>query len=138
MVAISRTDEAAVRALSGFVAYTDPRLILQTTEAPAQRLDVTRLDNRAIGIFGGAEVWVKSWMIANYIFIWDAGSEKPLVIRQRSSTSMQGLRVVGAIDAFPLYAQYMEAEFGVAVWNRTNGAVLMFNNATYADPVITS
>ena len=138
MVAISKTDEAAVRALAGFVAYTDPRLILQTTEAPANRLDITRLDNRAIGIFGAAEVWVKSWMPANYIFVWDAASEKPLVIRQREGESMQGLRIVGENDAFPLHARYMEAEFGVAVWNRTNGAVLYFANATYADPTITS
>lgn len=138
MIAISKTDEAAVRALTGFVAYTDPRLVLQTTEAPAQRLDITRLDNRAIGIFAGGEVWVKSWMLANYIFVWDAGSPPPLVVRQRTSTSMQGLRLAGTNRAFPLYAEYMEAEFGIAVWNRTNGAVLYFANATYADPTITS
>lgn len=138
MLAISRTDETAFRALTGFVAYTDPRIILQTTEAPSNRLDITRLDNRAIGIFGPAEVWVKSWMPANYIFAWDADSEPPLVIRQRSDESMQGLRIAGENDAYPLHAQYMEAEFGVGVWNRTNGAVLYFANATYADPSITS
>lgn len=138
MVAISKTDEAAVRALTGFVAYVDPRLVVQASDVPGTRLDITRLDNRAIGIFAGAEVWVKSWMPANYIFAWDAGSEPPLVIRQRSATSQQGLRLAGTNSAFPLYAQYIEAEFGVAVFNRTNGAVLYFASGTYSDPTITA
>lgn len=137
-LAISKTDETAFRALNGFVAYPDPRLIYRNSDTPGATVDITRLDNRAIGIFGGAEVWVKSWMPANYIFIWDAGSPKPLVIRQRTNTAMQGLRIAGENDAFPLHAQYMEAEFGVGVWNRTNGVVYYFANATYADPTITS
>lgn len=137
-IAISTTDETAFRALTGFVAYVDPRLILQTTETPAQRLDITRANNRAIGIFGAAEVWVKSWIPASYLFFWDAGSPKPLVIRQRSGTSMQGLRIAGTLDAFPLYAEYMESEFGVSVSERTNGSVLFTGNATYADPTIAS
>src|SRR5678815_2825799 len=137
-IAISTTDEAAVRALTGFTAYTDPRLIQPNTSVLATTpLDTTRLNNRAIGVFGGAEVWVKSWAIANYVFIWDAGSPKPLVIRQRSATSMQGLRIAGENRAYPLLAQFMEAEFGVAVWNRTNGVVGYFANATYATPTIT-
>lgn len=135
---ISVTDEAAFRALAGFVAYQDPRLVFRATDTPGKTLDVTRTNNRAIGIFGGAEVWVKSWMPASYLFFFDAGSEKPLVIRQRSSTSLQGLRIAGTIDAFPLYAQYMESEFGVGISTRTNGSVLYTANATYADPSISS
>lgn len=137
-IAVSTTDEAAFRALTGFIAYPDPRITFRATDTPAQTLDITRINNRAIGIFGGAEVWVKSWVPANYLFFWDAGSEKPLVIRQRTNTSLQGLRVAGTIDAYPLYAQYMEAEFGVGVSTRTNGSVLFIANATYADPTITS
>lgn len=138
---ISVTDEAAFRLLAGFVPYVDPRLVFNasaTVPTTGKALDITRTNNRAIGIFGGAEVWVKSWMPANYLFFFDAGSEKPLVIRQRTATSLQGLRIAGTIDAFPLYAQYMEAEFGVAVATRTNGSVLYIANATYADPTITS
>jgi hypothetical protein len=137
-VAISSTDETAVRALSGFVAYPDPRVVYRATDTPGQTLDITRINNRAIGIFGGAEIWVKSWMPANYIFIWDAGSDRPLVFRQRTARALQGLRIAGTIKAFPLNAQYMEAEFGVGVGNRTNGVVYYFANATYADPTITS
>jgi hypothetical protein len=134
--AISKTDETTVRALSGFTAFPDPRIVYRNTDTPGQTLDISRLDNRAIGIFEGAEVWVKPWAIANYILVWDDGSPKPLAMRQRDNTAMQGLRIAGENDAFPLHAQYMEAEFGFGAWNRTNGAVLYFGNTTYADPTI--
>ncbi len=136
-VAISRTDETAVSALTGFKAYSDPRLIYRVTDTPAQSLDITRLDNRAIGIFEGAEVWVKSWGIANYALAWDAGApEKPLVFRQREATSLQGLRIASTLRTYPLVAQYMEAEFGIGVWSRTNGSILYFASGTWADPTI--
>lgn len=135
-LAINKTDETAFRALTGFIGYPDPRIVYRNTDTPGTTLDITRLDNRAIGIFGGAEVWVKPWMPANYIFIWDAGSDKPVVIRQRAGGSQPGLRIAGENDAFPLHAQYMEAEFGAAVWNRTNGVMLYFGNTSYADPTL--
>ena len=136
-LAISRTDETSVRALSGFVPYPDPRIIYRVTDTPGQALDISRLDNRAIGIFEGAEVWVKPWAIANYLFAWDDGdSMKPLAFRQREAQGLQGLRIAASLDTHPLYAQYMEAEFGVGVWTRTNGAVLYFGAGAYADPTI--
>ena len=136
-LAISRTDETTVRALSGFTAYPDPRIIYRATDTPGQALDISRLDNRAIGIFEGAEVWVKPWAIANYLFAWDDGdSMKPLAFRQREAQALQGLRIAASLDTHPLYAQYMEAEFGVGVWTRTNGAVLYFGAGAYADPTI--
>ena len=52
----------------------------------------------AIGIFHGAEVWVKPWAIANFAFAWDAASpQKPLVFRQRTQTSLQGLRIAATL-----------------------------------------
>lgn len=136
-VVISRTDETTVRGLTGFTPYVDPRIIYRATDTPGQTLDITRLDNRAIGIFGAAEVWVKSWGIANYAFAYDAGSPmKPLCYRQRSATTMTGLRIAAELDTFPLLAQYMEAEFGIGVWTRTNGAVLYFGAGVWADPTI--
>jgi len=136
-VAISRTDEAAVSGLTGFKAYSDPRLVYRVSDTPAATLDITRLDNRAIGIFEGAEVWVKPWAIANYAVAWDASApDKPLVFRQRDATTLQGLRVASTLRTYPLVAQYMEAEFGVGVWTRTNGAVLYFASGTWSDPSI--
>lgn len=140
-VYISTTDEAAVRALTGFSPYLDPRLMIGAVAANQvnqPRLDITRLDNRAIGIFGPAEVWVKPWMIASYQFAFDAAGPPPLAFRQRDAEAMQGLRVAGEIPVYPLLARYMEREFGLGVWNRTNGAVGYFANVTYADPTITA
>lgn len=142
-VAINKTDEAAVRALTGFTAYVDPRLMMSsfatTGGIPGKTLDISRLDNRAIGIFAGAEVWVKSWAIASYPFVWDAGTpNKPFAFRQRSATALQGLRIAAANDDYPLYAQFMEAEFGIGVWTRTNGCVYYTGSGSaYTDPTIT-
>jgi hypothetical protein len=137
-IAINTANEAAWRALTGFTAYVDPRIIFRATDTPGQTLDITRLDNRAIGIFGAAEIWVKPWAIANYAFCWDeAEANKPLVYRQRESGVLQGLRIAAELDTYPLFAQYMEAEYGFGAWTRTNGAVLYHANATYADPTIT-
>jgi hypothetical protein len=139
-VAINKADEAAVRLLTGFVGYPDPRLAVPVYSAagvPAQRLDISRLDNRAIGIFAGAEVWVKSWVIDNYPFIWDAADpNKPLVFRQQSVGALQGLRLAASIPDHPLYVDFMEAYFGVGVWTRTNGAVLYVGGGAWADPTI--
>lgn len=136
-VAISKTDETATRALSGFTAYPDPRIVFRNTDAPGQTLDISRLDNRAIGIFGGAEVWVKPWAIANYQFAWDAASpNKPFAFRQRTQQTLQGLRLAAENSSHPLIAQYLEAEFGIGVWTRTNGAFLYFGAGAWADPTI--
>jgi hypothetical protein len=98
---------------------------------------VSSLDNRAIGIFNGSEVWVKPWAIANYALAYDAGATgKPLAFRQRDQTALQGLRIASQFDSYPLYAQFMEAEYGMGVWTRTNGAVLYFAGVSYTDPVI--
>lgn len=136
-VCINIADEATIRALTGFTAYIDPRLSLNANAREAtKRLDITRLDNRAIGIFDSAEVWLKPWAIQNYALTFDSTSpNKPLVIRTRDGKAPT-LEITAEIDTFPLQAQYMESEFGVAVWNRTNGGVLYFGGGSYTDPTI--
>lgn len=135
-VHIAQADEATVRALVGFQAYTDPRIALGTGAVPTTRLDITRVDNRAIGIFGAAEVWVKPWAVAGRALVFDATSgSKPLVVRTRDGQAPT-LVIAAELDTFPLHAQYTESEFGVGVWNRTNGAVLDMVNAAYTDPTI--
>lgn len=136
-LAINVAQEAAVRALAGFTAYIDPRLILSNaSNQPGVRLDISRLDNRAIGILGQAEVWVKPWVPATYYFCWDAAdSRKPLVLRHRNGN--WALRIAAEFDSYPLQAQYMESEFGVGAWTRTNGACHFSNGAAWADATIT-
>lgn len=138
-MAINRADEAAVRALSSFTAYIDQRLTLNANaNQPTARLDASRIDNRPIGIFDGAEVWVKPWAIANYAFTWDAGSpNKPLRMRQDMTEELQGLRIAAEFDSHPLHAQFMEAIFGFGAWTRTNGAVHYFGGGSYVNPTIT-
>jgi hypothetical protein len=133
---INRGNESAVKALPDFLPYTDPRVIPSSAESRAAgTLDISRLDNRAIGIFGPAEVHVKSWIPANYFLAFDeADPRKPLVFRQPVKEVLRGLRLAGENAAFPLQAQYMEALFGVGVWTRTNGGVLHVGNAEYQAP----
>lgn len=134
---INKADEAAWRALTGFQGYVAEWLNLgmPTTLQPGQRLDTTRVDNRAIGRYGAAEIWVKPWAVANYAICLSSGSVKPLAWRQ--DKIHPGLYVAANINIFPLYAQYMQVFLGFGVWNRGNGAVLQFNNATYTSPTIT-
>jgi hypothetical protein len=140
MIAINYTNAAAFQALTGFVAalpnYVQVPAYNVTT--PAARTDLGNQYNRLLGYYGAAEVWVKPWGIANYMFVWDAASpSKPLAFRERAG-GPTGLNLAAELEGYPLYAQYFEAEFGVAVQTRTNGVVVRFNNASYADPTITS
>jgi hypothetical protein len=138
-IIISRTDRTAFEALSGFKAYQDSRIVYTATDVNkvAKRLD--RLDNLAIGTFGSAEVWVKPWAIANYVLCLAVDDvRKPLGFRELPQAGMQGLRLVAQNDSYPLHAEAWVRYFGVGVWHRTNGGVLYFANATFADPTITA
>lgn len=140
VIAINVADEAAVRALAGFIELRDPRLEIRTdTNQTIDTIDLSRANNRKIGLFGAAEVWVKPWAIASYAVAYDAEDDrKPLVKRLPTFAGMSGLAVAAELDAFPLHAQFMEDHFGFGTWNRTNGAVLDFGSGTYRDPVINS
>lgn len=140
-VAINIADEVAVRALAGFIPYVDARLTLNTAanQPDGTRLDTTRTNDRAIGLFGAAEVWVKPWAIAFYPVAYDtAANEKPLVYRTGVDGVGSGLAIAAELDDYPLTAQHMEAELGFGVWGRVSAAVLQTNAATvniYVDPI---
>ncbi len=137
---INRAQEAAVRAMANFVAYTDARIINGANVTSANgSLDQANLVNRAIGVFDSAEVWVKPWVPANYMAVADVSTPmKPLRLRTRTGT-LQGLgafRIEADHEHYPLRAQTMEREYGIAAWTRWNGAALQTNNATYTNPTI--
>jgi len=135
-VCINAVNEAAVRALTGFVAYVDARLQLGTGQVPTERLTVANSGNRAIGLFGQAEVWVKPWAVAGYAVILDtAAPEKPLALRTPNGVAPALVRVAEN-DAFPLIAQFYESEFGFGALNRGAGAVHYFAGGTYVEPAI--
>jgi hypothetical protein len=137
-VYINAVDAAAVQALTGFIPYQDPRVSLNANanQANQDRLDITRMDNRALGLFGQAEVWVKPWAVANYAFVTDVDPQSPRPLLMRTDPDSAGLHIEAELDTFPLRAQYQEHVFGFGVWNRLNGAVLQFNNASYSAPAL--
>jgi len=136
---INRASEATFRAFSNFTPYFDMRIQPGANErtAPGRTLDMGTMYNRAIGIFGPAEVWVKPWVPSGYLFCFDAASPlKPLVLRTRDGGLAGDLTIAADHEHYPLRAQTMDREFGIGVWNRTNGAVLYVGGATYTAPTI--
>jgi hypothetical protein len=136
---INQAQEAAIRAMtSNFVAYVDARLLPPDTATRAQgsRLNTQNIYNRAIGLFDAAEVWVKPWVPATYMFSWIEGVTPPLVLRERRPGLFM-LRLMAEDERHPLRARAWESEYGVGVWTRTNGAVLYTGNTSYAAPTIT-
>lgn len=142
VVGINTAQEAAVRGLTGFSAYTDARLVLPggyTTVTAGATLDLMNTGNRAIGVFGQAEIWVKPWIPSGYLAAWLAsGAEKALAMRERSPGS-GALQIAAEDENHPLRARTWDREFGVAVWNRTAAAVMYIdtgNGDAYVAPTI--
>jgi hypothetical protein len=137
-VYIDRGSEATVRAFSGFNPYWDARITpsVNQNNALGVPLDVLDIYNRAIGIFGQAEVWIKPWVPAGYWFAFNTAAPKPLRIRTRptAGTSRGILRIAAQNASYPLQATYMEREYGIGVYERTNGACLDCNHTTYQAP----
>lgn len=136
-VAINKANEAAVRLLTGFEAYVDSRLLRSAdNNDPNTPLNVSTPLNRPIGLFAGAEVWIKPWAAAGYALVYDAGAaEKPLAMRVDPSPALRGLVIAAEIPDHPLFARVMEARFGFGVYNRRAGAAYEFGvDTTYSDP----
>lgn len=135
-VFINVADEAAWRALTNFKPYVDSRLTLNANaNQPNMRLNPFRTNNRPIGLYGAAEVWVKPWAVSGYAVCMDVSPRagKPLVARVRDGNAIT-LKTAAQIVLFPLQADYMNSEFGFGVWTRTNGAVLDHGHVSYTEP----
>lgn len=141
---INRADEVSWRALTNFKPYIDNRIsiALTTTGVPNTQLDPYNPNDREIGLYSGAIIAVKPWAISNYASALDLGANtpKPLVARVRNAGDGLGLRTVADNVMFPLQAQFMQAEFGFGVWERTAGAVLYHatSASAYVDPAVVS
>jgi hypothetical protein len=142
-IAFNANDIQAVQALTGFTGLVDPRITLQygTGQVPTERLDITQLNDRLVGIMSPYAIWVKPWVPQGYAFAYDAQSaEKPLVMRVDPGTNGPDLQDVQKIDANPLHIEYKEAYFGIGAYCRTAGAALFFNTGggtTWVDASIT-
>lgn len=134
---INRAQEAAIRGFtSNFTSYLDARIIGKDTADQARgTLSPLNLYNRAIGVFDGAEVWIKPWVPAGYLWSWIEGVPKPLVKRERRA-GLGNLVIAAEDEQYPLRAETLECEFGFGIWNRTNGAVLYTGGGAYVEPSI--
>lgn len=138
-VYINRGLETTVRGFADFLPYYDARITpsVNQNNALGTPLDVLNIYNRPIGIFGAAEVWVKPWVPTNYLFAFNTSVNKPLRIRTRptaGNTNRGDLRIAAQNSSYPLMATYLEREYGVGVYERTNGAVLYTASGTYTAP----
>ena len=141
VVEINRAQEATVRALTGFAAYQDARIIVGSATTIAQGdLDPININDRSIGVFNGAEIRVKPRVPAGYLFAWVQGAPKPLVYRRPFRNPARGdFRLVAENELYPLRAQTRERMFGIGVWNRTHGAALYIDTGNvdaYVAPTI--
>jgi hypothetical protein len=138
---INQAQEASIRGFtSNFTPYTDARIVLGNASAtiPGRSLDPVNYYNRAIGLFDGAEVVVKPWVPASYMFAFNRSAPKPLLYRYDNDYG-DGLQLVladGTPTAYPWNARGWRRIFGFGVWNRVNGAWLYTGATSWADPTI--
>jgi hypothetical protein len=57
------------------------------------------------------------------------GPRKPLAMRTRSAIP-GGLELAAENETFPLRARQLVREYGISVWERTNGAVLYIDSGS--------
>lgn len=136
---INAAQEAAIRGFtSNFTAYLDPRLVAANNALsviPSLRLDQADLYDRPIGIFDGAEVMIKPWVPANYMFALNLEQQKPLAYRYDPMIG-DGLQLVYDNPGYPLLAKGYRRCFGFGVQNRVNGAWLFVGGTSWSDPSI--
>ncbi len=127
--------EANVRAATGFNPYYDPRLIPSVNQTNAMGdLDVMNVTNRAIGVLGAGECWIKPWIPPNYAVAVLVGSpQKALAMRTRMAGGGQ-LNLEFENEIWPLRSKGYSREFGFGVWNRVAGAVLYTGGTSYTAP----
>jgi hypothetical protein len=137
---IALGNEDQIRAMTGpgeFSPYVDSRIVQPQTAtyAGGQSLDVRNSGDRAIGIFGPAEVWVKPWEPYNYLFAVDINGGKPLAWRTPEDDPTLGVFDIRAEDErYPLRARTMARDFGISVARRGKGAVLYAGGTSYVKP----
>ena len=141
VVVINQAQESAVRAMTDFQRYYDSSVnVGQNITYGKGVLDTIQIYNRAIGTIFGAEVWVKPWAIANYAFCYLRQAPKTLFWRNpdyMKGMAPNALSLEFEDEEHPLRAKTYAREFGVSVWNRTNGAVLDIAHTTsYTAPTI--
>lgn len=136
---INKAQEAKVRTADGFTAYVDARIIQApggTTQFARGNLDMANVSNRAIGIIGPAEVWVKPWIPAGYVLAVHTGSGGSALVRRTRQGGGGNLELLFENEIYPLRSRALGREFGFGVYNRVAAACLCTTGTSYTDPTI--
>ncbi len=136
---INRAQEAGIRLATDFTPYVDARLIMgggSSATIARGNLDMANPTNRAIGVFGPAEIWVKPWIPSGYMLCLHTGGGGKALVRRTRQGGGGNLELLFENEQYPLRARALGREFGFAVYNRVAAAVLDTANTTYADPTI--
>jgi hypothetical protein len=123
---INKADETAYRGLTDFRPHLDVRERPRTDQSTSVlTLNTGNINNRAIGLINGAEVWVKPWVVANYSIAVNLNAgDKPLKMREALEPMRRGLKPIAEIANFPLQARVFESLYGFGGFNRGAAAVL--------------
>lgn len=142
--------KAKAQALTQFVAINDPNLRYATTATTlnaAGTSDTLGFDNvhgtPVPGVVFGyhkARVWLTEWKVLpnDYMIAVTADGERPLAMRQRPETSLQGLVLLGEDDRTPFFQRNWMRSLGFGARNRIGALVYRVNNAVYASPSVGS
>ena len=161
-IIINSSNETAVRAFADFVpmSYFNVQLGDDTTKTGGS-INAFNSYNRQIGVFRGAEVWVKPWAIANYILcvVTGSGVEPVLAARVRGTLTADGqigsalpsiisggsdesgfgdLTLVSDNPEYPMIAKQYVREIGFGVRNRVAAGVLYVGGTSYTNPTISA
>jgi len=98
---------------------------------------MTNVTNRAIGIVGPAEVWVKPWIPPGYVLCLHVGQGGNALVRRTREGGGGNLDILFDNEIYPLRARAMGREFGFGVFNRVAAAVLYTTTGGYVNPTIT-
>jgi hypothetical protein len=140
LVLINRAQEAGVRTAPTFIPYVDARIIQApggTAQFARGSLDMSNPTNRAIGIIGPAEVWVKPWVPSGYITAVHVGSGGAAICKRTRVAQGGQLELLFDFEDYPLRAKAMGREFGFGVYNRVAAACLYTGGTSYVNPTIT-
>jgi hypothetical protein len=137
---ISPSDEAVVKALSGFVT-TAEALVQQSILSSTVRFEGEAIDGkRPIGAIEDFRVWVVPGLPQYYGFGWKSygmnSARNPLAVRLPQGQTSPALRLVRDSNnpgIAPVQNLMSQLHFGVGVGNRANGTARYVNNAAWSD-----
>jgi hypothetical protein len=122
---IARANLAELATLTTIFKPLDSALMTYLgSTSTIKRMDWSDYENMEVGyLTGDIPVYVKSWAVPEVILVVATGMpEKLLGYRQPANEALRGWRIAAPYDDYPLYAEYAEAQFGFAVFNRVMAA----------------